>query len=218
MSRTDFESRAYRRRVAVMLTAFLLGLLGLFALTVYLLLVYFRPAQGWFDTVMFLLQLLPFMLIGAGGFAMGMSYLVDLPDLLRGRFRCERCGRVAGRRTLGLCQCEFPARPRRPKRHWVHYRRRLAPVLLLNGGILGVVLIFLGTRSAPRPTPFIVDAVVMQAVSCVLVAAVLHLLIALLEVVKRGRRWRLRAGVFMRMLVVWPFAVIVVMLIREAME
>src|SRR5918993_158876 len=111
MSRTDFEDRAYRRRFGVMLVSFLIALPALLALAVYLLVVYFRPAEGWFDTIMFLLQLLPFILFGAGGIAIGMSYVVDLPDLLRGRFRCDRCGRLTGRRTLGLCICQFPSRP-----------------------------------------------------------------------------------------------------------
>ena len=216
MSRTDFEDRAYRRRVGVLLVSFLCALPTLLAVAVYLVAVYFLPTQGWLDAIMFLLQLLPFILVGAGGIAIGMTYVIDLPDLLRGRFRCERCGRASGRMT-GFCRCDFPALPRRPKRHWTHYRRRLKPVLWLHCGILGLALIFLGTSPAPRRYPFIADLILAHAVLCALVAIILHVVVSVFEFLQRARCWRLRAGIFVRMLAVWPAAVAIVMILATSM-
>ena len=216
MSRTDYEDRAYRRRVGVLLVSFLCALPTLLAVAVYLVVIHFLPTQGWLDTIMFLLQLLPFILVGAGGIAIGMTYVVDFPDLLRGRFRCERCGRAAGR-MAGFCPCDFPAIPRRPKRYWTHYRRRLKALLLLYCAILGIALIFLGTSPAPRRYPFLADLLLAHAVLCALVAVILHMAVSVLEFLKRARRWQLRAGVFVRMLAVWPAVVAIAMILVTSM-
>ena len=210
MSRTDFEDRAYRRRVGVLLVSFLCALPTLLAVAIYLVAIYFLPTQGWLDAIMFLLQLLPFLLAGAGGIAIGMTYVIDLPDLLRGRFRCERCGRAAGRMT-GFCRCDFPAIPHRPRRYWTHYRRRLKTVLMTHIGLVGIVLLIMASQSGPRHYPFVIDVMIGHAALAALLGVLIHLAIALLETVDRGRRFRLRATVYGRVLVVWPLCVFVVM-------
>jgi hypothetical protein len=216
MSRTNFEDRAYRRRVGVMLVSFLCALPMLLAVAAYLVAIYVLPTQGWLDAIMFLLQLLPFILAGAGAIAIGTSYLVDLPDLLRGRFRCEHCGRAGGRR-IGFCRCQLPPSAARPKRYRTHYRRRLKALLLLYCAVLGVALIFLGTSPAPRRYPFLADLLLAHAVLCALLAVLLHMAVSVLEFLKRAPRWRLRAGVLVRMLAVWPAAVAAVMILVTSM-
>jgi hypothetical protein len=212
MSRMDFESRALRRRLLVGLGAFVLAFPALLGVAIYLLLLLREPADGWFSVVMTVLNLLPIIVAGAAGLAWAAIYLVELPFLLRGDYRCHSCGRP--QRGLGaMCPCIAATIPRRRARHWVHYRRRIKPVLMTYAALVGIVLLFMAWQSRPRQYPFVLDVMIGHAALAALLGVLIHLAIALLEIVGRGHRFRLRAIVYGRVLVAWPFCFFVVMAI-----
>jgi hypothetical protein len=217
MRNDDIEWRAFRRRVAAGVLSFVLGFVALLATAIYLLAVYLQPSRGWFETIVFLLQLLPFILAGAGAISVGAMYVVDLPHLIRGDLHCPGCGRV-NRRFFSPCPCWVQLAPARRPRHWVHYRRRIQPVLLAYLPILAVVLIFLGTRTSPRREPFLLDVAIGHAVLCALVGVMIHLTDSILEALHLARRWRLRARVFLRVFALWPFGFAVLMAIVKSLE
>jgi hypothetical protein len=216
MNRTDFDSSAFRRRLVVGLGSFLLGFVGLLVVAAYLLAVYVQPQRGWFEAVVFLLQLLPLIFAGAGLIAIGAMYAIDLPSVLRGRFRCDRCGRFQGRRN-GFCVCELSQLPARRKRHWIHYRRRIRPVLLTHCAVLGLVLIIVDRQSGPHYYPLFLHVMIGHAVLVGLLGVLIHLASSILEVADRGRRFRLRAAVFVPVLAIWPFSFCMVMAILTGM-
>ena len=214
MRELDCETRALRRRLLVGLGGFAAAFVVLLALVTYAVFVYVRPEQGWLDAVMTLLGALPIVVLAAGLLAWAAMYLVELPSRLRGDYRCHRCGRPQ-RRLAALCPCVAAEFPTPKPRHWVHYRRRIKPVLLAYLAILGVVLIFLGTRTAPRSTPFVEDVIACHAVLCVLIGVMIRAADAILEFLKRGRRFRLRATVFLRVYALWPLLVAIGMLLAK---
>src|SRR5688500_5732179 len=210
MRQTDFDSSAFRRRVVVGLTSLLLGLVGVLALAAYLIAVYVQPQRGWFEAIVFLLQLLPFIFAGAGAISIGAMYAVDLPNVLRGRFRCDRCGRFQGRRN-GFCVCELAELPARRKRHWIHYRRRIRPVLLTHCAVLGLVLIIVDLQTEPHYYPLFLHIMIGHAVLVGLLGVLIHLASSILEFANRGPRFRLRAAVFVPVLALWSLCLCIVM-------
>jgi len=216
MRQADFDSSAFRRRLVVGLTSLLLGFVGLLIFAGYLIVLYVQPQRGWLDAMVFLLQLLPLIFAGAAAIAIGAMYAIDLPNVLRGRFRCDRCGRLQGRRN-GFCACELPQLPVRRKRHWIHYRRRIRPVLLTYCAVLGLVLILVNRQTGPHYYPLFLHIMIGHAVLVGLLGVLIHLASSILELANRGRRFRLRAAVFVPVLAIWPFGFCVAMGILTGM-
>jgi hypothetical protein len=216
MRDATLESRAFARRFLVALASFVLAFVALAAVAVYLVVTYLRPEAGWLNAIVFLLQLLPFLFACAGGVALVTTYLVELPHYWRGDYHCHWCGR-SYQNWKEICPCQpQPRVMRRPQRQWTHYRRRIKPVLLVQLGVLGVVLVFLATHPNRRD-PFLIDLLSLHAVLCALVCVMIHLVQSVLEMLRRGRRWRLRARVFVRVLALWPFVFAVAMIVAKQM-
>jgi len=212
----DYDAHQFRRRFAVGAIAFLFAFVGLLAAAIVILVKFALPQQGWFETIMFFIQLLPFILAGALGIAWLATYLFELPHYLLGHYHCHLCGRTQ-RSWSEICPCLPEAfRVHRKPRHWVHYRRRIKPVLMAYLGILGVVLIFLGLNTSPRPDPFVVDAITFHALLCVLVGVLVHVAVDVCEIPKLGRRFKLRATVFLRVYAIWPLAFAIAMIVLKS--
>jgi hypothetical protein len=217
MRDATFESLAFARRFLVALASFVLAFVALAAVAVYLIVTYLRTEAGWLNTIVFLLQLLPFLFAGAGGVAWLTTYLVELPHYWRGDYHCHWCGR-SYRNCKEICLCQPQARvAKRPPRHWVHYRRRIKPVLLTYLLILSVVVINMALQTGPRHYPFVLDLMIGHAVLTALLGVLLHLVSSILEFLGRGRRFRLRETVFVRLLAIWPFCFCVVMAVLTAL-
>jgi hypothetical protein len=206
---TDFESRAFRRRVLVGFWSFIVSFCGLLGLVTYLILRFVLPDRGWLDSIAWFIQSLVWISCGAMLIGAGMIELVEWPRVLRGDYRCASCGRPA-RRLREICPC-MPAefRAKRKSRYWVHYRRRILPVLLTYGLLLVATL--LAFQMYPRQRGWM-DLIACHGALCLLLGICIEGARNVLEMLKRGRRFRLRAQMFLQVLLSWPLLVAVLMI------
>ena len=208
---TDFESRAFRRRILVGLWSFVLTFVGLLGLDAYLIFRSLLPERGWFESIVWFIQSLVWIFCGAMLVAAGAIWLVEWPFLLRGKYRCPRCGRRL-RRLVEICPC-MPAGRRIPRspRAWAHVRRQVGPVLMTYVVIVAIVLLNIARWPAPRHYPFALDVMIGHAALAALLGALVHLAVEVLGMMGRAKRFRLRATVYVRALVAWPLCFFVIM-------
>jgi hypothetical protein len=207
----DFESRAFRRRILVGLWSFIVAFAGLLGLAAYLILRFVLPERGWLDSIVWFIHCLVWVFVGAMLAAAGAIQLVEWPYLLRGKYRCPRCGRKS-RRLVEICPCmpgEF--RVKHSSRFWPHVRRQVGPVLLTYVVIIAIVVLNIARWPGARHYPLVLDVMIGHAALAALVGALVQLAIELLEMMGRARRFRLRATVYVRALVAWPLCLFVIM-------
>lgn len=212
------ESRAFRRELIAGLLGFVLGFAAIQVGTIYLLAQYIAPESGAWSAVGIGLHALPFTFAAALGCALAPMRLLQRRHYRRGVYRCFMCGRAL-RDTATWCECRtdiapIAPRPRRPIRH---YRRRIKPVLLAYLAVVPLALILADYAPGRGGMPFALYALGFHVLLCVLGGTLVKLACAVLEMCQRGRRFRLRAAVFLRMLAVWPALVIIGAMVAKAL-
>ena len=214
MSTPDPELRAWWREIWGLLVGFLITFGAALALLIWFTREQAR-AEGWWALGTFLRWLPAALLIGLAGGAGATTLLSRIHHRL-GIYRCFRCGRP--RTAIGaICVCRaddedvreyvaFVERARLRKRaaFWRHHRRRIVPVLVTYAMLVPVAVA--GAIYAPGNPfgPAVAEVAFIHATLCLLLALGLKLIDAILEGLGRGRRWRLRNGIFVRVLAIWP--------------
>ena len=99
---------------------------------------------------------------------------------------------------------EERARLRERARFWRHHRRRIVPVLVTYTSLVPVAVA--GAIYAPGNLfgSAVAEVAFIHSTLCLLLALGLKLIDSILEAAGRGRRWRLRDAVFVRVLAIWP--------------
>jgi hypothetical protein len=217
VSRRLTELDAIRREWLAAVVGFFIILAAAAAGAVYITLKYVLPEGGWIDAVFSALRLMPFaLLLGIWGGLLPMAILRRRHYAL-GIYRCYHCNRSL--RSAGVaCVCmpnEMRRVRRKPHGAMRHYRRRVKPVLLTYA-VMTVPTLLLA-HVARRPHIAWADLAFVHALCCLFTGIVIHLVEYTLEFLNRGRRFRLRAPVFVRVLAIWPLLVIVAGLISHAM-
>jgi hypothetical protein len=214
VSTPDPELRAWWREMWGLLFGFLITFGAALALLIWFTREQARE-EGWWALGTFLRWLPHALLIGLAGGAGAITLLSWIHHRL-GIYRCFRCGRP--RRANGaFCVCmaddedvreylaiEERARVRKRAGFWRHHRRRIVPVLVTYTLLVPVAVA--GAIYAPG-NPFgsaIAEVAFIHSTLCLLLALGLKLIDAILEAAGRGRRWRLRNAVFVRVLTIWP--------------
>jgi hypothetical protein len=212
---SDFELRALRRRFLVGIWSFVIAFCGLLGLVTYLILRFVVPERGWLESVVWFLQSLVWTFCGAMLIGTGMIELVEWPYVLRGRYRCPHCGRPSPR-LVEICPC-MPAelRVKGKSRYWMHYRRQIPRALLTCGVVLAVTLVAFALHPIRRDH-FAVDVIAAHAALCLLLGIVIEGIGSVLEMLRRGRRFRIRARMFLQVLLSWPLVVAVMMICWKA--
>jgi hypothetical protein len=207
------ELEAFRRVILTGTVAFCIGaglaLTGLICLAVRVI----APDSGWVDAVGTCVRCLPFVLVAGFLAAWASAGLLQMRYYRLGVYRCFYCG-TARRRNRLTCNClAGEARPEpRPHRPMRHYRRQV-PAVLLTYLAAGLIVWFISTRVPPeRVTP--AWLAFGHACLCVLVGVLVELVSLTLEFLRRGKRFRLRAVIFRRVLAVWPLLFIIAAIVN----
>lgn len=212
------ESRAFRRELFAGLLGLVLGFVVVHGATAYLLVRYVVPEDGGWRAFGLGVRALPLTLLAAVGCALAPMAVLQRWHYRRGVYRCARCGRAL--RGNGLwCEClpdEFRV-PRRPRRRMRHYGRRIKPVLLAYLAVVPLALVLASYAPGRGGMPFVLYALGFHVLLCVLGGTLVKLACAVLEMCQRGRRFRVRAAVFLRMLAVWPALVIIGAMVAKAL-
>ena len=214
VSTRDPELRAWWREIWGLLVGFLVT----FGAALALLIWFAREralVEGWWALGTFVRWLPHALLIGLAGGA-GAITLISWIHHRIGIYRCFRCGRT--RTASGaICVCRADdedvrkylaiaerARLRKRARFWRHHRRRILPVLVTYAVL--VPLAVAGAVYAPGNAfgSAAAEVAFIHATACLMLATCLKLIDAILEAFRRGRRWRLRNEVFIRVLAIWP--------------
>ena len=95
-----------------------------------------------------------------------------------------------------------------------HYRRAVRPVLLTYLALLGPTLLIAYFAPRPRFTP--ADLAFLHGLLTLLTGILIELANATLEWLGRGRRFRLRSVIFLRVLAMWPLAMCIAGLASHA--
>lgn len=201
------ESRAFRRELLAGLLGLVLGFGVIHGAVIYFLAAYMVPDEGGWSAFHIFIRALPLTLLATGGSALAAMTVVQRWHYRRGVYRCFQCGR-ARRGTGSVCECfppEFHVRPRR-RRPMRHYRRRVMPVLLAYLAIVPVAFAAASFAPGRGDLPFAIEVAVGHAMFCLLGGIGINLACAILELFRRGRRFRLRAAVFLRVFALWPLA------------
>ena len=207
------ETIAYRRTLAAGLAAFVGGFIVVVVLLV-LAVVHYGPPSPWWAAIHIVIfgVMAPF--LGGGAAAVAVMNALDRWHHWRGVFKCIYCERPL-RYGHKPCVCwSEPGHPmadiyaklqqqHRPPR-LRHLRKRLKPVLATYAALIPVALLFVKIAPQPRKHPFAVDVIEGHFVLCAFVAVVIAGLTSTLEVFHVGRRFRLRAEAFTRVLALWP--------------
>ena len=198
-----------RREWAAACLAFLATFAAVVAGALYLLLAHFLPERGWVDTIATGVRMLLYALLAGLGGAWAAMALVQRRHYRLGVYRCFRCDRAL-QGTAILCVCCSPQHPvqPRPRPPMRHYRRMVKPVLLTYLALLGPTLLLVHVAPALRGSP--AKLAFLHALLCLLAGTGVKLADAVLECLHRGKRFRLRAVVFLRVFALWPLLVCVV--------
>jgi hypothetical protein len=216
MGRATFppDSVAYRRTLIAGAAAFVGGFVLVAALSVFCLVRYAIPQGHWAAIVHCVLYTLMLPFFGGGAAAAAVMAGLDRWHHWRGVYKCVSCGRPL-RRGLSPCVCwSDPAHPmaaiyaRMRKRHHPprlrHYRRRLGPVLATYAALVPVSVAFVALSPRRHPNGFLADLVVGHFLLCGLLGVMISVAISTLELLGRGRRFRLRTEAFLRIFALWP--------------
>jgi hypothetical protein len=211
------DSRAFRRELYAGLLGLVLGFVAVHASVAYLLARYVVPEDGGWRAFWLGVRALPITLAASLGCALAPMFVMQRWHYRRGVYRCARCGRAL-RGTAAWCAC-LPAEfrvPRRPRRPMRHYRRRVVPVSLAYLAVLPLAVAAAARAPGRGDMPYAVYALGFHVGLCVLAGVVVNLVCAVLEIVKRGRRFRLRAAVFLRVFSLWPLACVIAAMVLKA--
>jgi hypothetical protein len=203
-------AQAKRREWTAGLAAFVLAAVTTAAVALYAVRTYIFPEKGWLDAIVTAFQLLFYSALSSAGIALFVMRMLERHHYASGAYRCYRCNRPLRDRG-SECVC-FPKERRvihRPPRHWMrHSRKRIVSVLLTYAALVPVTLCL--ARLSPRPPTGLSRLAFCHALLCVLAAAAIHLVQIVCESLHAAPRFRVRAPVFIRVLMVWPLLVLCV--------
>lgn len=212
------ESRAFRRELLAGLVGLVVGFGVIQGGTICLLARYIAPDEGGWRAFALGVQALPLTLTATAGCFLAPAKLLQRWHYRRGVYRCFLCGRAL-RGTGSWCECradEFRITPRR-RRPMRHYRRRVKAVLFAYLAVVPLAIAFTSYAPGRGDMPFVVYALVTHALLCVLAGILVQLASAVLEMCNGGRRFRLRAQVFLRVFALWPLVFIIAAVVAKAL-
>jgi hypothetical protein len=219
------------RRLAALLIGFILGLLLTFALVV-VASVYVGRASSWWNAVDIGLHLVIFLpLLGGLAFGAGAATIVDHFSYRNGLYKCWRCGRTLQRaRTPCICwptKREASVEQSRFVR-WIlhatgptlrHLRRRATFITAVYLLLIPPALILVPITAVPtNPDSYLLRLVTGHVIFCAGGAFILEGAISILELLKRGTRFRLRARILVIAFAIWPVAFACGMILIKGMK
>ena len=221
MSRLPDQTRALRQTLAAVAGGFIGGFLVTLTLFTYAIVRFGWPEQRWW-VLPHLLQGVVFSVTCGLIVAWLAMRLVMRRQHRLGMHRCLVCNRVLPHGDEPcVCDAEGRARYRRrqrlPNRMLRHYRRRVPAVVIINAIVLLIAWYAMTRPSHPRTWPIAAEVIFFQAILCIALAALLHLIECFEGLSKRGRRMRLRVAPFVQMLVMWPALCLAAMAICDTM-
>jgi hypothetical protein len=108
----------------------------------------------------------------------------------------------------------YYANEKRKRRHILkRYRRSIRPVLLVYAAMVPVVVVIAAISPGRGAYPLVVETLIWHALICGLLAIVAELASDVLKYFKLAYRFRVRSAIIRPLLLAWPLAFAVVMLI-----
>jgi hypothetical protein len=208
------DTIAYRRTLVAGAAAFVGGFALVAAGLVIVVVRYVRPTGHWSAIVDCILYALILPFVGGCTAAAGVMNALDRWYYWRGVHKCVYCGRP---RRYGARSCVCWAEPGHPMgEHYArmqrehhpprlrHHRKRLRPVLASYLALVPVALVAATIVPRPRLRPFFQDVIEAHFILCAAIGVTIAGVNSTLEVLKRGRRFRMRAEAFVRVFALWP--------------
>jgi hypothetical protein len=225
------DSIASRRTLALGCVAFFAGCVGAFAAVCALFARVGMTSRGWADVVHALAHATWISISAGAALAAGAVRLANRWYHWRGAYTCPYCARPLRFGGKPPCVCWEDARhpladlyARSLRRHRPpalrHFRRYSPTVLWTYAALAPAVLVAVAVvrHLRPRDASFFSEWVMVHVLCCVLIAIAVAMTASTLEMLERGRRFRLRLELISRMLVAWPAAAFVFAAARELLR
>ena len=207
------DTLAFRRTFAGGVAGFCVGF-GLAAGLFVFILTGLGTSVGWWAVATGVIHAVPVSFLAGAAGAAAVVKSLEWWHYRRGVYKCVYCARPLRRGVTGCVCWAEPSHPladlyaKMRRQHHPpplrHYRQRLAAVLAAYALLIPVAVLFTITAPRPRPRPMPADVLMAHVVLSGLLAVSAGVATSTLGVLKRGRRFRLRAEAFLRVFALWP--------------